>query len=974
MRQECLLSILKWIYSSSAAVLTEVLYNLRISSFIAGLLASRVIETVLIGCYLSKILLEKLPNIFCIYFRREGVVKEFEFLLGSDNNQIFIKGERSSLPNQEESHQDNPSAPKFPIELSGMKILGVEEANCWNHMIDTITALYQIYFNHEENDAAVKDMAKGVIQDLKTISDTLKGNNLSEKEATDALNKLASYFQSNIYTTVSTFELFQSGIIQSLSNFLFDDLRSLNATQRLLLFMQVFMGYEAYSTSSPSNQEYPMVHFISRLHDMLFKIDRTPIYVREMKEPTHNSNYNSNIVALRLLMQPLKLRFKREEGNDEDLRDYSENVVSIDPIVSLGHIEECLRTRVLSKSGKPKPDYSESISSNHNNSGSSRSPAVTVGGTHSSSTDEDTSRPESFESLTSDLNVDTLIKCTYERYLRAKNSPATQRDGGPHQLELYYNGKLLPYDVSVFQVISQHATELPSGSDQNSIRFSWSSIYTLTYRKKTLAASIQNPIAMSEKTPQPPTLDYLTLEMCMASCKDIEILYGKIFLDRFGKLPILTREQPRDRESFIDIIRLLRFLSMLNSQWPSLMNHIAQSNFIRLPTLSPTIFLDGRLSSKLQRQLQDLLVVTTGGIPRVWFELVEQVPMLFHLKVRRDLLIVSSFGLGRILTQLFPDSLVMSDSNPDDAPRLGRLKRQKIEIRRDQILASAIQILDRHASNKAFLEIQYVDEVGTGLGPTQEFFTLVSQEFQRKQRRLFHESCYSGTNSDYEGEEEFIYSLTGLYPRPLNTTAVVTSQQDTMKMNMYIYQVQMFHVLGQFLAKALMDSRLVGIQLNTTFWKLVFEGREGVIFQDLENIDPSMYRILCDLRTVVLEKKRIYNDSDHMSQAQIEEALQKLTLKGVKIEDLCLNFTLPGYPEIELKTDGSDIPITVYNLDEYIQLVAEHMLWISIAPCVESFKEGFTSVFPIHHLRIFSFEELNLLLCGIHEPWNPQSN
>jgi E3 ubiquitin-protein ligase TRIP12 len=171
-----------------------------------------------------------------------------------------------------------------------------------------------------------------------------------------------------------------------------------------------------------------------------------------------------------------------------------------------------------------------------------------------------------------------------------------------------------------------------------------------------------------------------------------------------------------------------------------------------------------------------------------------------------------------------------------------------------------------------------------------------------------------------------------------------------------------------------MDSRLVGIQLNTTFWKLVFEGREGVIFQDLENIDPSMYRILCDLRTVVLEKKRIYNDSDHMSQAQIEEALQKLTLKGVKIEDLCLNFTLPGYPEIELKTDGSDIPITVYNLDEYIQLVAEHMLWISIAPCVESFKEGFTSVFPIHHLRIFSFEELNLLLCGIHEPWNPQSN
>lgn len=34
-------------------------------------------------------------------------------------------------------------------------------------------------------------------------------------------------------------------------------------------------------------------------------------------------------------------------------------------------------------------------------------------------------------------------------------------------------------------------------------------------------------------------------------------------------------------------------------------------------------------------------------------------------------------------------------------------------------------------SSRAMLEIQYENEVGTGLGPTLEFYALVSQELQR---------------------------------------------------------------------------------------------------------------------------------------------------------------------------------------------------------------------------------------------------
>ena len=35
------------------------------------------------------------------------------------------------------------------------------------------------------------------------------------------------------------------------------------------------------------------------------------------------------------------------------------------------------------------------------------------------------------------------------------------------------------------------------------------------------------------------------------------------------------------------------------------------------------------------------------------------------------------------------------------------------------------------ATSRSLLEIQYENEVGTGLGPTLEFYTLVSKEIQR---------------------------------------------------------------------------------------------------------------------------------------------------------------------------------------------------------------------------------------------------
>ena len=41
---------------------------------------------------------------------------------------------------------------------------------------------------------------------------------------------------------------------------------------------------------------------------------------------------------------------------------------------------------------------------------------------------------------------------------------------------------------------------------------------------------------------------------------------------------------------------------------------------------------------------------------------------------------------------------------------------------------------------------------------------------------------------------------------------------------------------------------------------------------------------------------------------------------GGTVEDLDLDFVLPGYPAIELKKGGKDIHVTLDNLDEYLKV------------------------------------------------------
>jgi len=69
-----------------------------------------------------------------------------------------------------------------------------------------------------------------------------------------------------------------------------------------------------------------------------------------------------------------------------------------------------------------------------------------------------------------------------------------------------------------------------------------------------------------------------------------------------------------------------------------------------------------------------------------------------------------------------------------------------------------------------------------------------------------------------------------------------------------------------------------------------------------------------------------------------------LSFKNVKLEDLCLDFTLPGNPEYELVPGGSEKLVTLDSLDEYVSLVVDATLKSGIAKQIEAFKSGINEV------------------------------
>ncbi|KAL0678992.1 hypothetical protein Bca4012_006973 [Brassica carinata] len=500
-------------------------------------------------------------------------------------------------------------------------------------------------------------------------------------------------------------------------------------------------------------------------------------------------------------------------------------------------------------------------------------------------------------------------------------------------------------------------------------------IYTIMYQMPDSQANRLSAGGASSTTPSKSTKSATTNASVEAQS------YRASLLDSIvqGKLPCDLEKA----NSTYNVLALLRVLEGLNQLGPRLRaqtisDRFAEGKITSLDDLNTTAakvsheeFINSKLTPKLARQIQDALALCSGSLPSWCYQLTTACPFLFPFQTRRQYFYSTAFGLSRALNRLQQQQGADgSGSTNEREMRIGRLQRQKVRVSRNRILDSAAKVMEMYSSQKAVLEVEYFGEVGTGLGPTLEFYTLLSHDLQKVSLGMWRSNSGDKLSMQTDRDEiqdgksaaardrDIVQAPLGLFPRPWPSTADVSEGSRFHKV------VEYFRLLGRVMAKALQDGRLMDVPLSTAFYKLIL-GQE-LDLHDVILFDAELGKTLQELR--VLVGRKYYLEAEGGDNSSV---ISDLCLRGSRIEDLCLDFTLPGYPEYILRP-GDDF-VDINSLEDYISLVVDATVKRGVARQIEAFRSGFNQVFDIKSLQVFTPSELDYLLCGRRELWEAET-
>ena len=387
----------------------------------------------------------------------------------------------------------------------------------------------------------------------------------------------------------------------------------------------------------------------------------------------------------------------------------------------------------------------------------------------------------------------------------------------------------------------------------------------------------------------------------------------------------------------------------------------------------------GSAASKFAYQLQDILAVCGGSLPAWVSGCALRCPYLLPFKSRRDYFRLNAFGVQHALLHLQQGVAAAAAANgvavgaggggegSERQPHV-QLQRQKVRVNRRHILQCAEKVMGLPGGPQDLLEIEYHGEEGSGLGPTLEFYSLLSRELSRRTLGLWRTeeappppepssrkgaagAAATCTGPGAVTDADRAWAPGGLFPEPYPPEAAAGEAGKQ--------RAQVFRTLGFFVGRALKDSRLLDLDLSETFWKVALGRPVGLA--DLHAIDSSLGASLA----AIMESA-----GDDCSPGAGDAA--PASLHGVEVEDLVLDFTLPGRAQYELCLGGARRSVTGANAREYARRVVEATLVEGVEPQFRAFREGVDSVFPIKRLAIFTESEIATLVAGERspEPWS----
>lgn len=1034
-KHKCLCSILKMLYHSPADLLKDVLQKIPISSYIAGMLSSQDLKIVCSALQKVDILMSKISDTFHSHFRREGVMHKIKGLADGEitvqscsltspekdadkdsekmksdtasaatkpsksndslktfdeleyyseaapdsscgpstsklsglkskkrnvkkfSRQKSAKSSKEEIPSvttskrlshdmlqpksstltststlessshkgsffsnfaprwgRSNSYQNTSPGSSIPLEKSLKERFVKEQEKNKENIRSWIKTTAQLFFDkYFADEAGFVHPALSILQKLTKAAESLFSTEGNEESALESIRDV--FLNEDTDGGASPFEIVHSGIVNKLLKYLTFEVNKdlLRCSNHIKTFLSVFLGLKKTSDiNAPELEPSPTSAFsplIQKLNLCINQLEQFPVKCQDMPGTSVTGAGSRGSSALRFFnTHQIKCNLLRHP-DCSNLKQWSGGAVKIDPLALVQAIERYLVVRGYGK--------------------------IREGNDFETSDDDERSDDDIEESLATQI--------------QGFNNPR-------HILEFVLNDHVLPYNMTVYEAIRQYAqgnydenSEIDEDTGPYGRASIWSGTHTLYFR----------PVTETNENAQASSgLRRLKSDSLNKSLKK------KLNSDDTSKEAetshaYLTDQLPGTwgtHDPSVEVICLVRVLYYLNTLW--------ESYFDVLPSrcvISSVEFINNKLTAKATRQLQDPLVIMTGNLPSWLANLANACPFIFPFECRQLLFYTTTFDRDRAMMKLqesMPD-LITSDSSDRVMPRLDKKKRT---VLRTEIFKQAEKVLNEFLNTKSLLEIQYEGEVGTGLGPTLEFYTLVSKEFQKADLSMWRGESIEivEEEGDTQKKSKYTFSRDGLFPAaiPKNTKA---SQLAKIKSR--------FRFLGKFVGKACMDSRMADLPFSHTFYKWILTEGLNMNLSDLQYVDLTLYNSLTQLNDVVLQKKKIQHD-DTLSSESLHLALNNLTLDGVPIEDLGLDFILPG-TNIELKKNGKETPVTIDNLEEYLQSVVLYTLNEGVQKQFQAFKEGFENFFPVQSLEMFYPQEMELLLCGSKsEKWD----
>ncbi|XP_026416455.1 E3 ubiquitin-protein ligase UPL4-like [Papaver somniferum] len=994
----CVCVINKLVNVSRSDILSDILDSTNISSFLAGVFARKDHHVLVSALNIVQTILKELPDMFLKPFAKEGVVYAIDRILAPE------KFTQSSSSQQKLSVNSGVRCLCYNLNMAKPRSSELGKCKLEKESVRNLAKqIKETYFSMESQSSEIG--LTETLQKLRKYSATL--NDMVDANEDSCLEDTLGQIMMELSDgdSVSTFEFIESGIVKSLLNYFSKSqyLKEKVVEHRGLsdyshVIMKRFATFASFSLPSTSLQSegIPLAILVRRLQVALSTLENFPVILNQTSKP--RAVYAA--IPNKHTTHPcLRVQFVNEEG-ETDLCYDSLDAVNIEPFTSFDAIERYLWSQISVRRNDAQTTYIEGESEDDSMEPESEddfmdveeqsSPEVNdIAGEDDSMKPEEQSSPEvndiagkleddsmetkeqSFpeadgiagesednsrkseeEQSSPEVNATPKMQNSVDESSSCIASASIEEHGSGgvddcHQkLKFSLDGRELDLRLTLYQAILQ--LQVKEQNDMVADKNFWSAVYNITFKKD---------VEVKESTTEESTTDDCLVETQISTAQDYP---GKFYQNLLCLSGMLTVQLPYDLEKsdpVYEILFLLKILEVINMSSCNLISHERVKAFTKgksddLDSLAVTVipvplseFVSSKLTEKLEQQMVNPSAVCAGAMPSWCSQLMAECPFLFSFEARNKYFLLTA--LRSQPAQSHSSSASSNDNSSDRRSLVGNLPRKKFRIDRTDILSSAAQMMDAHAHKRITLEAEYDDEVGTGLGPTLEFYTLVSHEFQKLGMGMWREDR-SFPSSEKNVEPGFVVAPSGLFPRPWSDSMESSNGVEFPEV------LKRFVLLGKVVAKALQDGRVMDLPLSKAFYKLALD--QDLNIHDIQSLDPAFGRVLVEFQALV-------------DRNRISSPISALYVRNTKIDDLCLDFTLPGYPDYLLSSSEDHRMVNTANLEKYVSLIVDATLNSGVLRQVDAFKSGFNQVFPLTSLQAFSAEEIDRLLCGEQDAW-----